>query len=113
MCDCYFDNPPTLYEQRTVKGRKPHKCCECLRVIERGERHEYVKGLWDGEFSEYRTCDKCVDMRSAAKVECYAFTQLMDCVDTRDGLECVQEFFDRRRENYDRIQVQRRQLANT
>lgn len=42
MCGC--DNPPELYRQKTVRGRKVHQCCECLADIPAGQPHEYIAG---------------------------------------------------------------------
>lgn len=114
MCDCYWDNPPTFYECRTVKGRKEHKCSECLRVIEKGEHHEYAKGLWDGDFSDFRTCKTCCDMRDEIKLTCYCHGQMMDELDERDcpGVQSVSDFRQRRRDNWERLYGKNRQLAN-
>lgn len=114
MCDCYWDNPPTIYECREVKGRKEHKCSECLRVIEKGERHEYAKGLWNGDFSDFRTCKTCCDMRDEIKLTCYCHGQMMDELDERDypGVQSVVDFQQRRRDNWDRLYGKKRQVAN-
>lgn len=108
MCCCDYERA-TLYECRMVVGRKPHTCVECLRVIERGERHEYVKGLWSGEFATHRTCEQCIEVRKAIAVECYAFSMMMDHIDPVEHghLVCVVEFEDRRRANYERRRAAR------
>lgn len=104
MCNCDYD-PPTFYESRTVRARKPHRCCECLRTIEKGESHEYAKGLWHGRFKNFRTCQTCLAIVKAAEVSCYCFGLLMDEIDPRDyeHLPCVAEFFERRRANWDAL----------
>lgn len=50
---------PTLYKNALLKARKPHKCCECYKVIPPGEQYERAVGVWDGEFVTYCTCGEC------------------------------------------------------
>lgn len=52
------------------KARKEHRCCECGRGIEVGERHEYMRGLYDGSWDTFRTCAHCIAARSWLRVEC-------------------------------------------
>ena len=114
MCDCCLDHPPTFYECRTLKGRKDHKCCECLRIIPKGELHEYAKGLWDGDFSDYRTCRTCCDMREEINLTCYFHSEMMNDLDERDytGVQSVVDFHRRRRANWDRLYGKARQLVD-
>lgn len=109
MCDCYFNNPPTFYDSATVKGRKDHKCAECLRVIPKGELHEYAKGLWDGRFDDFRTCETCQELIRECGITCYCHELLMDELDERDypDSQLVRAFFDRRRANYRRLEEAR------
>ena len=65
MC-CDFD-PPEVYEERDVKARKPHACSECGREITVGETHQYIKGLWDGRWSTFRTCEHCAAAREIVR----------------------------------------------
>lgn len=44
-------------EHRTA--RKEHKCYECLRVIDVGERYRYTSGKYDGMVQEYKVCAHC------------------------------------------------------
>ena len=48
---------------KIVTARKQHKCDECNRTIEKGERYERVTGKWDGEFYTFRTCSDCLSLR--------------------------------------------------
>ena len=102
MCDCYFDNPPTFYERKNVKGRKEYKCDECLQNIAKGEQHEYAKGLWEGKLSDYRTCQTCLDMITEIELHCHCHGDLMDeisdCV--LPGVQSVIDFRARRKANY-------------
>ena len=42
---------------------KAHKCCECGRVINPGEKYERVSGKWLGDFEVYKTCLDCLSIR--------------------------------------------------
>lgn len=106
MCDCDL-YPPTFYEACEVKGRKEHKCSECLRAIAIGERHEYVKGLWEGDFDQFRTCSECVLLRESLKIDCFGHGQLMDELDDHRDTPSVIEFFERRQVNWERLKRER------
>lgn len=64
-CVCPADNydPPDIYNVKTVKARKEHHCYECGDVIPVGRRYEYVRALYDGSWSSFRTCLVCVAIR--------------------------------------------------
>jgi hypothetical protein len=63
-CACDLDGDPAeLWEEMTVRARKPHRCCECGSVIPIGARYLYVKGLADDEWFRYRTCLPCWGIR--------------------------------------------------
>jgi hypothetical protein len=62
-CSWYDGDSADVCTVKVVKGRKEYKCCECDDVIVKGERHEYVRMLYDGSWSTYRTCIPCVNIR--------------------------------------------------
>jgi len=66
-CVCsVYDGPPAEFVSETfVKAAKTHRCCECGDEIKKGERHQVVKGKWDGDFSQFRTCVTCVNVRKS------------------------------------------------
>jgi hypothetical protein len=66
MCNCSTDDfdYPDFYTHKTVKARKPHKCCECQDEINPGEKYELVKGKWCGRIDSFKTCLPCVHIRS-------------------------------------------------
>lgn len=49
-------HPATLTKRR---ARKEHRCDECGRTIEAGERYEYLWGICDGEQMVHKTCLHC------------------------------------------------------
>lgn len=76
MIDCFCDyDPPSFYNSAIRKARKPHKCEECSGSILRGEKYEYVSGKWDGFVSQFKTCERCVDLRMWVKnnVPCFCW----------------------------------------
>jgi hypothetical protein len=45
------------------KARKVHTCEECYRDIAIGQTYEKYSGVWDGSFSNHKTCMDCVNIR--------------------------------------------------
>lgn len=62
-CSCDYD-PADFYCASIRKARKPHKCEECSGSILPGEQYEDVRGAWDGNLSQFKTCSRCVDLRT-------------------------------------------------
>ena len=83
---CYCDDGDIADCVRTkmVRARREHKCCECDRVIERGEEHEHVRGLWEGYWESYRTCLGCMRLRDDLCRRGYCFGGLAQVV-----LDCL------------------------
>lgn len=48
----------------TPTARKFHKCHECRKPIQPGERYERISEIYDGKFSEHKTCLGCVSIRN-------------------------------------------------
>jgi hypothetical protein len=44
MCMAYEDSYCEFFQDRAPVARKRHKCGECFRMIEPGERYRYVSG---------------------------------------------------------------------
>lgn len=72
------DNPAELCGVLIVKARKPAVCCECRETIEPGERYEMVSGKWDGEWSSFKTCLPCKEIREAFCCEGWTYMTLWD-----------------------------------
>ena len=53
-----------FYQLENRKARKPHKCYECRRAIQPGEKYEHVRAKWDGDFSTIYTCGLCAEIRT-------------------------------------------------
>ncbi len=57
------DEPAQFHNQRQLRAAKDHKCSECGDGIAKGARYERVDGMWDGDWSVYKTCLSCVEIR--------------------------------------------------
>lgn len=53
------DDYVELIKEGTPRAKKPHKCEECDRVIEVGERYISEAWIWEGEFGTSKTCRQC------------------------------------------------------
>jgi hypothetical protein len=80
-CSCEFndDAPPDFMSTRFPKASKPFKCCECDKLIEEGEIHEYIVGKWEGEVDSFRTCLPCSRIRRDYS-ECSPFGGLAEAI---------------------------------
>ncbi len=82
---------PAVHCDRLVRARKEHKCCECGDTIRAGLLYEYTTGLWDGFWSTYKTCARCVNIRNDY-FRGWVYTQMVEDFqeahgfDYRDGL---------------------------
>ena len=87
-CSCDYD-PPSFYSQFLRTARKAHKCEECSGSILPGEKYEYVAGMWDGYFNDFKTCERCVDLRTWTKnnVPCLCWSHGNTIEDCREAVE--------------------------
>jgi len=42
-------------------ARKDHRCEACFGRIRRGEKHVHYKGIWDGDWQNWRMHNECYD----------------------------------------------------
>jgi len=59
------DEGPEVCSETRPKARKEHRCCECRRIIKKGEQYNNTSGLWDGGWDTYKTCTDCESIRDA------------------------------------------------
>ena len=64
-CECDGDTSPAFYKVKFVRAKVQHRCCECGAFIEVGSTYEYTSGKWEEEFSVFKTCERCSDLRSS------------------------------------------------
>jgi hypothetical protein len=63
--DCYTD----FFHAEFRTAKKPHKCSECEKEIDKGERYQYACGKTEGDFWSFRTCLICDEIRAAFSCE--------------------------------------------
>jgi hypothetical protein len=51
-------------------AKAAHRCAECGRVIEPGERYLRERYVWDGKFTVHKTCAHCEVARDWLAQEC-------------------------------------------
>ncbi len=85
MTACYCDvgDWPRLYAASRPLSRVAHKCSECGRKIQLGERYERVRAIWgDDPPVTVKTCVYCLAMRDMleahAKCFCWMHHSLRD-----------------------------------
>jgi hypothetical protein len=54
---------PRISEDLYPKANKEHKCCECDRIINVGEKYHLCKGNWEGKWLKFKTCYECNELR--------------------------------------------------
>ncbi len=67
-CACIYVgdyDPPEVSVDLMRRARKPHKCGECGRTIERGEMYERAWSIYDGRHDTNITCVDCLSLRKA------------------------------------------------
>ena len=60
---------PSVFSDTIKKSRREHKCCECRQPIKVGEKYHLSKVCWEGEWSEYKTCLSCDELRDELKYD--------------------------------------------
>ena len=78
-CYCDYDSSPSMHREAWHKAKKEHKCCECRQAIAPGQEYQKVCGVWDGDFSAHKTCERCANLRySLAEVSCPTYRGLSE-----------------------------------
>lgn len=81
---CVYDDggdEPEFCDERWVKARKTHRCCECSRVIPIGETYERTVGKWDGEMQTHKTCEPCQEIRVTFCCKGWTYGRLWESVE--------------------------------
>ena len=60
-CECDYE-PPEAFSVETRTARKAHRCSECRRTIEPGERYRHVWGVWEGTPAIFKRCETCGEL---------------------------------------------------
>lgn len=91
----YADGPIDFYSEHYYKAKKQHKCGECGRDIEIGEKYRYMSGKWEGEFASYKACIHCSEGMDWLTTECGGFM----------FSEVVEEIEEHARDSYKKLNV--------
>lgn len=70
MTDYSDGNVTLLGDGRYSLARKDHKCRECQRMILAGERYHRETYVFDGDFTQHKTCAHCMVVREWLSEEC-------------------------------------------
>lgn len=75
-CYCDYKDGPSVYDAKTRKAKKEHKCSECRGVIKPGEVYEHAWGVWDGDAQTFKACPDCLELRrwAQAHVKCICWS---------------------------------------
>ena len=83
-CECWHDSVAEFMTQRIKTALKQHGCYECGCSIEPGTKYEETAGKWDGDFSTFRTCHLCLEVRNWAQISvpcfCWTFGEMLENV---------------------------------
>lgn len=94
-CSCDIDScdMPKVVRAKIRTARKSHVCEECGGVIPKGKRYEYVRGLWDSDWSTHRTCLACVRIRTRYCPTCFAHGGVAHMIEECLGFDyrCIPE----------------------
>ena len=71
--DCDAETPEVFHREIVAKSKLNHRCTECNGIVEKGQSYERSSGVWDGRWSTYRKCEKCMAFESAMEVHCRGF----------------------------------------
>ncbi len=79
-CDCSSDHDyyPDFFVEEWPVAKKEHKCCECGEAIKPGQKYHKVAGKWEGDFSTYKTCMPCHNIREHYCPHGYVFGELAE-----------------------------------
>ena len=69
MIDYGYGTVRMLENARLVTAIKRHKCAECWRKIEVGEKCHREKFVFDDEFTTHKTCAHCMVVRNCSSRE--------------------------------------------
>ncbi len=77
-CDAIM---PSFFTKTMRQAVRQHKCSECRRLIQCGERYEFISGKWEGVIHTYKSCSHCLAVRDFLECEahcyCIEFTSVM------------------------------------
>ena len=73
------DGQVTMLSEANHVARKAHKCRECARTIEPGERYHVDRFIWEGKLDTHKVCAHCMVARNWLSNECGGW--LFGCIE--------------------------------
>lgn len=73
---CYGIDVGGFSESVKRVARKYHECCECQRMIRKGELYEYISGCWEGSWSHYKVCLQCSQIAEDFLGRCWVLGEM-------------------------------------
>jgi hypothetical protein len=95
-CSCDYEDQPDFYKKVWRTANKQHFCCECGYKIQHKESYEYVTSGYDGSVSNYKTCERCADLRDSLS-SCYVHEGLFEAYSSYVGIHQYHKVYDRHR----------------
>ena len=77
----YVEDYCKVLRESQPTARKQHKCGECRRAIEVGEKYNLEATLYDGEISTYKTCLDCMSIRREFFKGGFYYEGIIDALD--------------------------------
>lgn len=74
-CFCDIDDVAEVYFTKVRKARVQHKCDECFHEVLPGEQYHEAKMFYDGSWSRYVTCCRCMELEAWVKAHIPCFNQ--------------------------------------
>lgn len=59
MCSIDDAPYPSVFRESFPVARKAHRCYECRRMIQKGEKYRYIFGVWEGTSDTMHICAHC------------------------------------------------------
>lgn len=84
-CSCVLDCSDGFSQEKLVKARKQHRCCECGDIIKKGEEYQVASGCWDGSWDRFKTCAFCVKLRNTYCPGGYIYGELAETLEACFG----------------------------
>lgn len=90
MCatDGYDYDAPTVQTSEWRRAAKAHRCAECRREIAKGSRYEWNSMLWEGEWSTWRECPRCVALGAALRRHITEFLAVWELGGLLEAVRC-------------------------
>jgi hypothetical protein len=97
--DAYAKEVPGVIRHEWRRAYKVHPCDECAAPIPKLRHYAYVTGRWEGQWIDYRECEKCWAIRNAFHDVLGSWPghgdllkEVADCLRAKRGTPAVRHF---------------------